>query len=394
MAERTIKVNVETGQTINGSDRMHKVNGFFLCLYAFLTLGLCCFLLNGNHSIGRMLLMYCLCMISLFSIHLWIYMARRFYFGMRGENGFFRTKEFDVQLKELWEGSYRWFEPCLFKSVKKDKMIHLFKEGTYDSESVINKTFFEVVIKLLYLVGWIGMCWVVLVCVNRTGLFLFYESKEVWFQLFCLSIRKIHIVNFYVLAAVLIYLLSMFMNYHSFFMCMAFTAFIRSVANHSKTIQFNYYKPSNTLIFHRLIHASSRVAIAFFCDSMLYVILTALDLWIGEGFGIINRADSIEVGIITACVVGPCILSFIIVFLLPKAFLSRLLRNWKIEAIEKMIAECDAKMRWLRSRSWESIQEKLNTIYTDRLPLVKVEVTTAVAAVAVDAASIILTLKL
>lgn len=275
------------------------------------------------------------------------------------------------------------------KSAKNGSTVETVVEHTSDNKGTENKgerKAFERFIKILYTLAWIAMVFVILFCVNETGLFRFFE-------IVCYPQIGFKFENPVVCIAIVTYIISMIMNYYSYFMCIAFTVFIRNVANQCDDIDFNYGKPSNTLVFHQLVYASSRVAMAFFADSMLYVILTALDMRIGSSFGIIDTSNSVEIGIITVCVLFPCILSFILVFMLPKAFLSRLLRKWKRRAVEEVMdgrmSVPDEKYLWLDDK----IQERLDRVYADRLPLVQVEVVTAVAAVVVDAASIILTLR-
>ena len=169
----------------------------------------------------------------------------------------------------------------------------------------------------------------------------------------------------------------MLMNYFSYFMCIAFSNFVRQLANHADEIDFNYSKPSYSIGFQKIVYASSRIAI-----------LAALDLWIGGTTGIIEGKSEVYIGIVTMCVLLPCIASFLIVFLLPKAFLSRLLRKWKDISANEIIG--DQSYSHLSKKK----QKKLKKIFTDKMPLVKLELAIAVVAVAVDIASIAVTVML
>ena len=361
------------GDTKCRGDRMNQVNAFFILLYAFLTGALIWLLLGSNYSIvfikpyspcasiaedrlGHIVLNYSLFMASLASIHLWIYMARRFYIGMHGKDGFFRSQEFEKSYRNIWNQSKRWFNPFPYNM-------------SYG---------FEKIIKPLYLLSWIVLCLIVLSCVNNMGIFEFYKICR----------RGICFYNPIVLFAVFTYLISMVLNYASYFMCIAFSVFIRNVSNHAADIEFNHNKPSNTPGFQMLIHASSRVAIAFFFDSMLYVILSAIEIEIAKRFHIINAADTIGIVVILMCVLVPCILSFVLVYLLPKMFLSRLLRKWKFMAAERVIGDtCISDID-------EDRNNMLSETYGDHLPLIKAELMIAVATVVVEAASLIVSLNI
>lgn len=377
VASLVIKLD-ENGKTKPGYDRMNHVNAIFITLYAVLTGILMWNLLssgynvvfdgtqsesaiNAREKLGHIILNYTLYMMSLASIHLWVYLARRFYVGMYGENGFFRSREFQESYEKIWYQSVSWFEPF----------------------PVHTHTVFESFIKLLYLAGWMLLCLTVMVCSNNMNLFHFYDTVTVNGE-----IKGIHFKNLVVFIGVCLYLLSMVLNYISYFMCIAFTWFIRKISNHASEIEFNHVKPSNTPGFQQLLHASSRVAIAFFSDSMLYLILTIVEIETGKRCHIIGVKDTLGIVVIMMSVLIPCVLSFFVIYLLPKAFLSRLLRKWKMLAVEKILNNCKLK----------KINEKKNAmltmIYEDHLPFIKAEAATAAAAVAVDIVSIVLSLRL
>lgn len=86
------------------------------------------------------------------------------------------------------------------------------------------------------------------------------------------------------------------------------------------------------------------------------------------------------------CALIPCVLSFVVIYLLPKVFLSRLLSKWKMIAAEKLLYDC--KLEEIN----EAENNELRMIYEDHLPFIKVEAVTA--AVAVDIVSIVLSLRL
>lgn len=220
---------------------------------------------------------------------------------------------------------------------------------------------------------------VIVIDVNSMKLFHFFTVSDVDGK------QALSFFDPFTLAAVVVYLVSMFFNYFSYYMCMAFTIFIRRLSNNAGKLKHNASKLSNTLEYQKLIHASSRVAIAFLCSSALYVILSALEIVIAKYFGIINSEYDFGVLIIMMAVFFPCILSFVIVFLLPKAFLSRLLRKWKFSEMEKY-----TKGKTLDKKS----EQKIDIIVKDRFPFVKIEVLIAIVTIIVDVVSILISLKI
>ena len=100
---------------------------------------------------------------------------------------------------------------------------------------------------------------------------------------------------------------------------------------------------------------------------MLYVVLTVIEIETGKRFHIIGAKDTIGIVVIMMCVLIPCVLSFVVIYLLPKEFLSRLLRKWKMIAAKKLLYNC--KLEEIK----EEKNNELSMIYEDHLPLIRAE---------------------
>ena len=192
---------------------------------------------------------------------------------------------------------------------------------------------------------------------------------------------------FKVFLGLFLYLVSMALNLFSYFTCVAFTALMRKLANNAEEIKFNYRKPSNTFEYQQLLQTSSRIAIAFFFSSALYVIQCVFVVWINKTYRINDEYDYIHMSIIMVCVLVLCIFSFFLFFILPKAFLSRMLRKWKFLAIENHPKGREYRYIFLEQ------QAEIEMIYSDHMPLIRLEAITAAIAVAIDVASVIFTIK-
>lgn len=370
------------------------IDAVFLLVYALFT----CFLIiglttnvyywMGADDSEHAVLNYILYMGSLCIIHIWIYMAVKFAkesenvvdyfeFDNKQKNDYSGSEQPENEdyksFKDIWDNTKRWMTPFPIKV----------------------KSFFEFLVKSLYTLVWLGIFLLAIKFMSELG---FYPFDRICVEFADgITIKNCASILGFILVAV-----GMFLNYFGYFMCIIFTYFLREVANSAHLLKFNHEKPSNTKGFHKLVHASSRVAIAFFFDSMIYVLMLAFDFVVARE---IAPDKQVYVGISIACIFIPCIVSFLIVFILPKVFLSRLLREWKWLAVD-MIEKKSESRDMLKEVSCGTVESEkvlqydkeknksLEVIYNDEVPLVKTEVIVASVAVFVDIVSIVLSTML
>lgn len=306
---------------------------------------------RNNWEINCFLISMC----SLFAIHIWMYIATKYIDYIDKLEGFFATgnQKNDSYIK-IWNEAKEWM--------------------TFGANS--NCMLYSVFVKLIYTCAWIGLCLITVYCSFKLG----------WIN-----------DNIYSKVAILIYLISMFLNYFSYYRSVIFTYFIRNISNKWDMLGYNHMKPSNTEGFRNLIHASSRVAIAFFCDSMMYILLLM-------GLVVVNQSlkyKEVEYLItLVLCTLIPSLISFLVVFLLPKIFLNRLLRRWKREVThdlyEKYRKQIENKKDddIVQEKEMQEVQERLDIIYNDNLPIVKTELFVAIVSCLAEIIAVVVTITI
>ena len=87
VAEWLIDID-ENGDTKR--DRLNIVNGVFILIYLMLALIVMYKLILADDFDAKDSLDYSVIIFSSFNVHLWIYLARRFYLGLNGKDGLVR----------------------------------------------------------------------------------------------------------------------------------------------------------------------------------------------------------------------------------------------------------------------------------------------------------------
>ncbi len=297
---------------------------------------------------------YIISICSLFGSHIWMYMATKYKKYIKEVELYFaddkNKKIKDKVYSKIWTRAKRWM--------------------TFSFHS--NSGPFAAFVKFIYICTWIGLCFIIVYCSYCLG----------WIE-----------ENIYSYIAVIIFLISMFLNFFSYYCSIIFAYFIRNLSNKAGELAFNQFKPSNTDGFRNLVHASSRVAIAFFCESMMYILLLTSLVIVNPQL----KCDKyIYLVILVFCALIPSLISFLIVFLCPKIFLNRLLRRWKRIVAQKLYEnnkkQIEGKCVYTGKHGKKMclVQERLNIIYNDNLPLVKTELFVAIVSCIIEIISTII----
>ncbi len=225
---------------------------------------------------------------------------------------------------------------------------------------------FEKLVKMIYLVTWCSVFVLVIWCLDELDYFDFFSIKF-------LMKDGGTITHVFLLIELIILFIGMVLNYFSYFSSIMFSYFLRNVANISDKLTHYPYKPSYTWGFHKLLHLSSRIDIAFFYESMMYVVLVIICLAI-EGVG---PDKVVFLWLLTCCAMIPCLISIFLVFVLSKAFLNRLLRKWKFERMEEL-------------KNTDNVDvNTLEFVYKDKLILLRLDIVLAVLTLIVNFGSLI-----
>lgn len=305
---------------------------------------------RNNWEVNCFLIFMC----SLFAIHIWIYVATKYEEYIKQLETYFaddKNSKNGVYIK-IWNEAKEWMT---FTSNRKCRLYSVF-------------------VKLVYTCAWLGLCVITVWCTYKQG----------WIP-----------PSIYTYLAILMYIISMFLNYYSYYRSVIFTYFIRNISNKWNKIDFNYMKPSNTDGFRNLVHASSRVAIAFFCDSIMYILLL-LGLVVSNQNIAYKENDYLI--ILVLCTLVPSLISFLVVFLLPKIFLNRLLRRWKREAAsllyekyKNQIENKNVNNKKHKKKILE-VQARLDMIYNDNFPIIKTELFVAIISCLVEVVAVVITI--
>ncbi len=351
--------------TLLGERRRHVVTLFFLAMYAIVLFsfwGGIVFFDNkalGGEGLRQSTMYFSLYIICIAIIHIWIYSTFKLKHSIEKLSEYFQKSNY----MKVWSKYSHWFDPFPYDDVE----------------------IYEAIFKMLYTLTWVALFFLSLFCTDKLGL---YKISSI------LDNNQSVVNRMVIIIGLALFIIGMFLNYFSFYASIILTYFIRNISNNSQYLEFNHTRPSATKEFHELIHISSRTAITFFFESMLYICLLVIPINImPHDF----YADNIIYWwLLMACTLIPCVISFLLVFLLPKLFLNRLLRRWKWMAID----EIDLKMQRIQKKTEKGLVEDefsplyvayndmLNVIYNDELPLVKTEMIVAAAALFVDIVSI------
>ncbi len=327
----------------------------FIVIYTFISiLYICGLLFYGQRAFGAKTLeqstkIYILYLFSIIIIHIWIYASIKIKQHYDIIHDFCNREVYEV----MWHKYEHWFN--IWPTPKEEA-----RKG-------------ENLFKLFYMAGWLVFVIICTICIFKMRIYEFFSFET----------PEMILANMWLAGGLVLLAISIILNFFSFYVSMMFTYFVRNISNTPEIFDHNRIKPSATKEYHGLIHISSRNAIAFFFESMLYIILLVLTIKIDPI--IFTDSNKAYFMVLITGVLLLCVFSFLSVFLLPKIFLSRLLRRWKW----KMIDEIEEKKSGLvSSDELEDYEKRLDIIYKDELPLVKTEMIVAVCAVIVDVVSI------
>lgn len=298
---------------------------------------------------------YFMLIISLAIIHIWMYISNKKSgtFALLHPDKFFVNNE---RYKEIYEDILHW-----------EKAYILLKRGPK-----------EIFLKILYLASWVGLGILACYSVDKLG---YYKFSGIWGSI---SNEPALVFNWITVCETL-FIIGLILNYFSCFSSLAFCYYIRELSNAYKELDCREQRPSSTTEFQILRYLASRVSIAFFVISMLYILLLLSCIVLG---GPIATENLIYFYILILSMVLLCVTCLVVVFLLPKVFLNRLLRRWKRKsAVDLDLIEGS---RHEESVDTDSIQMKREHIWDDKLTLMKTEIIIGASALIVDSASLIM----
>ncbi|WP_026506807.1 hypothetical protein [Butyrivibrio sp. MC2013] len=227
--------------------------------------------------------------------------------------------------------------------------------------------FFRLIFKFLYIFAWWGNFVVILICADKLGYCCFKYIIGI------ISGAPAIAFTWPTVIAVLI-TVGFFLNYMSYYHSLLFAFFVRQLSKKANELPYNEYKPSITTEFRILVSLATRVSASFFVIAMIYVLLLLSCIGLGGHF---EEESRLYLYIMLFCAGLPCLISPIIIFLLPKAFLNRIVEAWKMKTAMKL----DENGNYDQT---QSIREKL---WEDSFAVVPIEIVFAVFSLIINLAS-------
>lgn len=201
-------------------------------------------------------------------------------------------------------------------------------------------------------------------------------------------------------------LVSHLLCYYSWWMCNAYSYFLRDVSKIKSLTGFNRCRPSETLAFQCLLHDSAMTSVAFFIVSMLFSVILGVAVLLE---GIVGGTEISQGQIVFMAMIAgtPGLISLIPVAVLPKLFLYRILRRWKREVIadyeERIRASLAMEERKKKRRKENRRKERereaarrewsecIHQVSQDNLHIHSLEIAGTITAVTINVATIIAT---
>ncbi len=221
-------------------------------------------------------------------------------------------------------------------------------------------------LKALYLILYLGLIAVIIFSCINLNLFGFGQEAD--------TIEKLLIK----VIVVVLFTIGIVQNYFSYYVSIVFCYITREIANSG--IECDQDNPWNSRYLRDLVHISSRSSMSFLAVSMMYLLAVVVSILPGIKEG--NRYSQI---LILGASVFLCGISYAVVTLLPKLFLNRLFRTWKIDRIKALeskvaITEGDAKKYY---------EDTITKIWASNMPYVRMEIATTFITFAIDISSLI-----
>ncbi|MBE5988707.1 hypothetical protein BXY41_12150 [Lacrimispora xylanisolvens] len=215
-----------------------------------------------------------------------------------------------------------------------------FKDVSYESFYTEKKDFFYLkkrfnIYKASFIVIWILSIIAVISIAHRTHFYLY---------------------NIFGAYSLVIFILSMVLNGASYYFCISYVIYLRYLSNFAGTKKFkcNKYIPSSTYGFQFLISFSNNNAYVFLIVSLLYSICGYLILnLISTNVEIKQKLYAVVIGGITLLFgIG----TFIAIFIVPYAFLKRILIMWK----ENLMKEIEMKIKNFNKDKVSDLESLIN----------------------------------
>lgn len=188
------------------------------------------------------------------------------------------------------------------------------------------------------------------------NLFYFFKKRGVFFKIiysgiwFICCIYIVYVIQSYQLLdcgiskwiTIFLLLLSLCLNYSSYYWSVQFTYFLRQVSKISTRksdsfLEYNIYIPTSTSGIQRLLSDSTLTAVVFLVISLLYTafyLIIILGNYNNYAFQI-RVEDSPMLFRLTSILTGALgIGTFIFIFLLPRLFLKRIIAAWKRKSLK------------------------------------------------------------
>lgn len=240
-------------------------------------------------------------LILLLIIHIWVYSAPKFYLNAIRLDQIFQDSQYASLCKRHIDLMYQ---------------LHFETDSARDSISSI----FEIIFKSGFCFFW------AFVCVKSAYIFRY------------LGIFPSNLIGD---ITIFLFLIALFLNYSSYYTCILLTYFLRQVSNlpNIKELHHNQYIPSSSLGLQRLSANASTTSVVFLIVSMLFTIIHIVTILSGMKSDEIrelleNRPDYFCFVTFSIFILGAG--TFLVLYLVPKLFLKRIHRIWKIDSLKKI----------------------------------------------------------
>ena len=277
-------------------------------------------------------------------IHIWIYCAANLLKRVKAQRGLFSTGKSSC-------------DEYIMVYEKHLRRLHQFQGDTKDG-------LIFCVMKFVFPLFWFGWFIALTIFNSQLGTLSFQGFGASWCE------------TVYSIVFFLLFLISFFLNFSTFYYSIVACYFYREVSNliqedGKSMLPYNRFLPSATSDFRTLVSDARMVSITFLAVTFLLTLIQGLlILW---KIGITNAdlpelSQNIVEGLSIAVVVLG-FASFLTVDLVPKVFLDRTLRNWKKESLvsfEKQLNETTPNEITPQNQSIVSVIQRLAA---DKVPL-------------------------
>lgn len=239
-------------------------------------------------------------LILLLIIHIWIYSAPKFYINTLSLDQIFLDSQYISLCERHMDLMYQ---------------LHFETDSAKDSISSLYEIIFKSGFCFLWIYVWVKCAFIF----RYLGIFPSNFIGNITFFLFSIAL---------------------FLNFSSYYTCILFTYFLRQVSNlpNIKELHHNRYIPSSSLGLQRLSSNASIASLVFLIVSMLFTVIHIFIILSGiranEFIDLLrNRPNYFRFITVSIFILGAG--TFFVLYLVPKLFLKRIHRIWKIDSLKE-----------------------------------------------------------